>query len=65
MRTVVKSVGQALASGDSPAAQQRLREAERQLRKAASKGVLKKETVSRRVSRLARAVHKASQGSGA
>lgn len=65
MRTVVKSVSQALSSGDSQAAQQRLREAERQLRKAASQGVLKKETASRRVARLARAVHKASQGSGA
>jgi small subunit ribosomal protein S20 len=59
LRTRVKGVREAIASGDKAAAAARLHEAEKALRQAASKGVLKKETASRQVSRLAKAVHKA------
>jgi small subunit ribosomal protein S20 len=59
LRTRVKAVREAIASGDKAAAAARLGEAEKALRHAASKGVLKKETASRQVSRLAKAVHKA------
>jgi len=56
-RTRVKGLQTAIEAGDAAQAKDRLREAERSLRKAASKGVVKKTTAGRRVSRLARAVH--------
>jgi small subunit ribosomal protein S20 len=59
LRTRVKAVREAIASGDKTAVAATLREAEKALRQAASKGVLKKQTASRQVSRLAKAVHKA------
>ena len=59
LRTRVKAVREAIASGDQTAAAASLRDAEKALRQAATKGVLKKETASRQVSRLAKAVHKA------
>ena len=58
LRTSVKAVRDAIASGDQTAAAARLHEAETALRKAATKGVLKKETASRHVSRLSKAVNK-------
>ena len=64
VRNSKRSVEVALAGGDASAAGEKLREAERLIRKAASKGVMKKATASRTVSRLARAVHKAQQPSG-
>jgi len=57
VRGRVKSVRSALEAGDMAAASERLKAAERALRKASTKGVLKQATVSRSVSRLARAVH--------
>jgi small subunit ribosomal protein S20 len=54
--TLVKRVRAATAEKDAAAAAQRLTEAERALRKAASKGVIPQERASRHVSRLARAV---------
>jgi ribosomal protein S20 len=48
-----------IEGGDREGAQQKLRSAERALRKAASKGAIKKTTASRSVSRLARSVHRA------
>ena len=60
VRTLLKSVRGAIASGDSEGARQKLGSAERALRKAASKGAIKKTTASRSVSRLAKAVHRAS-----
>jgi len=62
VRGSTRAVRAALESGDVAAAQARLREAERTIRKAASKGVVKKATASRTVARLARAVHKAQAG---
>jgi small subunit ribosomal protein S20 len=58
LRTRVKALRDAIASGDKAAATARLRDAEKALRQAATKGVMKKETASRQVSRLAKAVHK-------
>jgi len=60
VRTLIKSVRGAIESGDGEGARQKLRDAERALRKAASKGAIKKTTASRSVSRLARSVHRAS-----
>ncbi len=60
VRGLVKSVRSAIAEGDAAAAQSRLKDAERAMRKAASKGVYKKTTISRSVSRLTKAVHRVS-----
>jgi len=57
MRTSVKNFRLALASGDAGVAAQRFRDAERELRRAASKGVIPKQRASRHVSRLARGQH--------
>ncbi len=57
MRTSVKNFRLALASGDAGVATQRFRDAERELRRAASKGVIPKQRASRHVSRLARGLH--------
>ena len=60
VRSVVKKLRAAVAEGDSAGAGTALRDAERELRRAASKGVLPKRRASRSVSRLARSVHKLS-----
>ena len=54
LKTAVKYARVALAGTDGAAASDALRKAEREIRKAASKGVLSKKQASRRVSRLAR-----------
>ena len=56
MRTFVRKVEEAIASGDKEAARAALREAQPQIMKAASKGIVHKNTASRRVSRLAHRV---------
>lgn len=58
VRNTVKAVRTAISDGNTANAQSRLRAAEKTLRKAASKGVLKRETADRSVSRLAKAVSK-------
>lgn len=58
VRNTVKAVRTAISDGNAANAQSRLRAAEKTLRKAASKGVLKRETADRSVSRLAKAVSK-------
>lgn len=60
VRSVVKSVREAADAGDAETARQRLHEAERTLRQAASKGVIPKQRASRKVSRLARRLNKLS-----
>jgi small subunit ribosomal protein S20 len=55
-RSRVKAVRAAIETGDRESATQLLRVAERSLRKAASKGIVKKTTASRNVSRLSKAV---------
>lgn len=56
LKTQLKKFESALESKDAAAAQTVLRETETKLRKAASKGVMKKETVSRKVSRISKKV---------
>ena len=63
VRGSTRAVRAALESGDLATARKQLGEAEQLIRRAASKGVVKKTTASRTVSRLAKAVHRASQKS--
>jgi small subunit ribosomal protein S20 len=53
VRTFVKKVETAILSGDKEAAQSALRLAQPELHRASSKGVLHKNTVARKLSRLA------------
>ena len=53
VRTYVRKVDEAIASGDKQAAAAALRAAQPELMRAASKGVLNKKTASRKVGRLA------------
>jgi small subunit ribosomal protein S20 len=52
MRSFVRKVEEAIASGDKEVAASALREAQPQLMKAASKGLIHRNTASRKVSRL-------------
>jgi small subunit ribosomal protein S20 len=61
VRSLIKSVRSAAEGGDAEGARQKLRSAERALRKAASKGAIKKTTASRSVARLAKSVHRTSR----
>jgi len=56
LKTQLKKFESVLESKDPNSAQQVLRETEAKLRKAASKGLIKKETASRRVSRISKRV---------
>lgn len=56
VRTYVRKVEEALASGDAAAASAALKAAEPEMMRAAGKGVLPKNTASRKVSRLAQRV---------
>lgn len=56
VRTFVRQVEEALASGDKAAAQAAFAAAQPELMRAATKGVLHKNTASRKVSRLAQRV---------
>ena len=56
VRTFVRQVEEALASGDKAAAQAAFAVAQPELMRAATKGVLHKNTASRKVSRLAHRV---------
>lgn len=57
VKTYVKKVDAAIASGDKAAAEAAFKAAEVELTKAATKGVLHKNTVSRKIGRLAKAVN--------
>lgn len=57
VKTYVKKVDSAVASGDKELAKEALRAASVELTKAASKGVYHKNTVSRKISRLSKAVN--------
>ncbi|UCE85148.1 MAG: 30S ribosomal protein S20 [Deltaproteobacteria bacterium] len=59
VRSFVKDFRTAVEAGDAEAAETQLRATERELRKAASKGVLKPKWVSRNVSRLAKQLDRA------
>jgi small subunit ribosomal protein S20 len=54
VRTYIRQVEEALASGDKAAAQAAFKVAEPELMRAATKGVVHKNTASRKVSRLAK-----------
>jgi small subunit ribosomal protein S20 len=54
VRTFVRKVEEALASGDKAAAEAALRAAQPELMRAAGKGVLHRNTVARKVSRLSK-----------
>ena len=56
IRTFVRKVEEAIASSDKAAAEQALRAAQPELMRAASKGVVHRNTAARKVSRLARRV---------
>ncbi|WP_083931462.1 30S ribosomal protein S20 [Methyloferula stellata] len=56
MRTYVRKVEEAIASGDQEAAAAALRAAEPLVMRAAQKGIVHKNTASRKVSRLSRRV---------
>ena len=53
VRTFVRKVEEALASGDKAAAEMAFKDAQPELMRAATKGVLHRNTASRKVSRLA------------
>jgi small subunit ribosomal protein S20 len=57
MRTYIRKVEQAVASGDASAAGEALRAAEPLIKRAAQKGVIHSNTAARKVSRLARRVN--------
>lgn len=56
MRTYVRKVEEAIASGDAGAATDAFKTAQPEIMKAVTRGILKKNTASRKVSRLARRV---------
>jgi small subunit ribosomal protein S20 len=58
VRTETKKLHAAIGTGDETAVESQLRLATKQLNKAASKGVMKKKTASRRIGRLAKAANK-------
>jgi small subunit ribosomal protein S20 len=53
MRTFVRKVEEAIAAGDAGAASEALRTAQPEIMRSVSKGVLHKNTASRKISRLA------------
>jgi small subunit ribosomal protein S20 len=61
IRTLIKSLRQSLEAGGAGSGE-KLRDAERALRKAASHGVIPKRRASRQVSRLARRANRAERG---
>jgi small subunit ribosomal protein S20 len=58
VRTLVKQVRAAVEAGDAQSAGESLKLATRQLDRAVTKGVLKRKTASRTISRLSQAVNK-------
>ena len=56
IRTFVKAVESALATGDKKAAAEALRQAQPEMARGVSRGVLHKNTVARKMSRLAKRV---------
>lgn len=52
MRTFVRKVEEAIAAGDKEAANLALREAQPEIQRSASKGIIHRNTASRRISRL-------------
>jgi small subunit ribosomal protein S20 len=59
LKAVIKNFNKALEAGDFAAAQEKLVLADKQLKKAASKNVIHKNTAARKASRLTKALNKA------
>jgi len=59
LKAVIKNFNKALAAGDFATAQEKLVLADKQLKKAASKNVIHKNTAARKASRLTKAFNKA------
>ncbi len=57
LKNIVKAVRQAVEAGDKEAATEALKVANQNIHKFVSKGILKKETAARKVSRLHKAVN--------
>ncbi len=57
MRTYLRHVEEAIASGDKPGAQEALKAAEPEVMRSAQKGILQKNTAARKISRLASRVN--------
>ncbi|MFO8072653.1 MAG: 30S ribosomal protein S20 [Polyangia bacterium] len=62
MRTAVKAVRKAIEAGDGAAARESMKTARCQLDRSVTRGVLKRKTASRTISRLDRAVNTLSTG---
>lgn len=62
MRTFLKKVETAIASGDKPAAAEALRAAQPELQRAATKGVVHHNLVARKISRLSARIKALAQG---
>lgn len=60
MRTFIRKVEEAVAGGDKQAAGEAFKAAQPEIMRAVTKGILKKNTASRKVSRLAASVKKIS-----
>ncbi len=58
LKTIIKKFDAAVASGDKAAAEAQLKVCTSELSKAASKGIIHKNTASRKISRLAAAYNK-------
>ncbi len=65
LKTQVKKITALIENNDQKAAEDILRETETKLKKAASKGVIKKKTASRKTGRLAKRVSKLSKSAEA
>lgn len=61
IKNIVRSIREAIASNDLPKAQEVLKVANKELHKYVSKGILKKNTAARKVSRLNASVKKIAQ----
>ncbi len=59
LKAVIKNFNKALEAGDFAAAQEKLVLADKQLKKAASRNVIHKNTAARKASRLTKALNKA------
>lgn len=57
MRTFIRKVEEAIASGDAEAARTALKNAQPEIMRAASRGIVHKNTASRKISRLASRVN--------
>ena len=58
MRTFIRKVEEAVAGGDKAVANEALKSAQPEIMRAVTRGILKKNTASRKISRLAASINK-------